>query len=283
VTRLTETAFLVVTGAASATRDLAWLRRHIPEEAHCTVTDVTSAEAVIVVMGPNARRLLQPLTDTDLSNAAFPFGTAQEIELGMGMARAHRVTYVGELGWELYVPTDMARVVFDTIMATGPAHDLKLAGLHALNSLRIEKAYRHFGHDVTDEDHILDAGLGFAVKPDKKGGKFGDFIGREAVARKKERGSTSRLLQFKLTDPEPLVYHNEPIWSGKRIVGQVRSGAYGHTLGGAIALGYVTCEPEETPEDIARRSYEIEIAGTRFPAVASARPMYDPKGERVRG
>jgi glycine cleavage system T protein len=283
VTRLSETAFLVVTGAASATRDLAWLKRHVPEEAQCTVTDVTSAEAVIVVMGPNARRLLQPLTDTDLSNAAFPFSTAREIELGMGLARAHRVTYVGELGWELYVPADMARLVFDTILAAGPAHGLKLAGLHALNSLRIEKAYRHFGHDVTDEDHILDAGLGFAVKLDKSRGKFGDFIGREAVARRKERGSTSRLLQFKLTDPEPLTYHAEPIWSGKRIVGQVRSGAYGHTLGGSIALGYVTCEPGETVDDVAGRPYEIEIAGDRFPAVASARAMYDPKGERVRG
>jgi 4-methylaminobutanoate oxidase (formaldehyde-forming) len=282
VTRLSETAFLVVTGAASATRDLAWLRRHIPEEAHCVVTDVTSAEAAIVVMGPNARRLLEPLTDTDLSNAAFPFSTAREIELGMGMARAHRVTYVGELGWELYVPSDMARLVFDTILQAGPAHGLKLAGLHALNSLRIEKAYRHFGHDVTDEDHILDAGLGFAVKLDKKRGRFGDFIGREAVARRKERGSTSRLLQFKLTQPEPLTYHNEPIWSGKRIVGQVRSGAYGHTLGGSIALGYVTCAPGETADDLAGRSYEIEIAGTRFPATASARAMYDPRGERVK-
>jgi 4-methylaminobutanoate oxidase (formaldehyde-forming) len=283
VTRLSETAFLVVTGAASAARDLAWLRRHMPEEAHCTVTDVTAGEAVIVVMGPNARALLQPLTDTDLSNAAFPFSTAREMELGMGLARAHRVTYVGELGWELYVPSDMARLVFDTIVQAGPAHGLKLAGLHALNSLRIEKAYRHFGHDVTDEDHILDAGLGFAVKLDKKRGRFGDFIGREAVLRKKERGLTSRLLQFKLTDPQPLVYHNEPIWSGKRIVGQVRSGAYGHTLGGSIALGYVTCEPGETADDVAGRSYEIEIAGERFPATASARAMYDPKGERVRG
>ena len=283
VTRLSETAFLVVTAAASATRDRAWLARHIPEDAHCVVTDVTAGEAVLSVMGPNARKLLQPLTDTDLSNAAFPFGSAREIELGMGMARAHRVTYVGELGWELYVSSDMARLVFDTILEAGAGYGLRLAGLHALNSCRIEKAYRHFGHDVTDEDHVLDAGLGFAVKLDKPRGRFGDFIGREAVLRRKERGSTSRLLQFKLSDPEPLVYHNEPIWSGKRIVGQVRSGAYGHTLGGAIALGYVTCEPGETPDDLAGCGYEIEIAGERFPAVASARAMYDPRGERVRG
>jgi 4-methylaminobutanoate oxidase (formaldehyde-forming) len=247
------------------------------------VTDVTAGETVIVVMGPKSRGLLQPLTDTDLSNAAFPFGTAKEIELGMGLARAHRITYVGELGWELYVSSDMARLVFDTILRAGAGHGLKLAGLHALNSLRIEKAYRHFGHDITDEDHVLEAGMGFAVKLDKGRGKFGDFIGREAVLRAKERGLKSRLLQFKLTDPEPLVYHNEPIWAGKRIVGQVRSGAYGHTLGGSIAMGYVSCEPSETAADIAGRSYEIEIAGDRFPATASARPMYDPKGERIRG
>ena len=283
VTRLSDTAFMVITAAASATRDYAWLKRHAPEDAHCVVTDVTAGEAVIVVMGPKSRALLQPLTDTDLSNAAFPFGTAKEIELGMGLARAHRITYVGELGWELYVSSDMARLVFDTILRAGAGHGLKLAGLHALNSLRIEKAYRHFGHDITDEDHVLEAGMGFAVKLDKARGKFGDFIGREAVLRAKERGLKSRLLQFKLTDPEPLVYHNEPIWAGKRIVGQVRSGAYGHTLGGSIAMGYITCEPSETAADVAGRSYEIEIAGDRFPATASARPMYDPKGERFRG
>ncbi len=283
VTRLSESAFLVVTAAASATRDRAWLKRHIPEEAQCVVTDVTAGEAVIVVMGPESRRLLQPLTDTDLSNASFPFANAREIEIGMGLARAHRITYVGELGWELYVPSDMARLVFDTIYEAGATHGLKLAGLHALNSLRIEKAYRHFGHDVTDEDHVLDAGLGFAVKLDKRRGKFGDFIGREAVLRKKERGLTSRILQFRLTEPEPLLYHNEPIWRARRIVGQVRSGAYGHTLGGSIALGYVTCEPGETVEDLAGHGYEIEIAGERFPATASARPMYDPRGERIRG
>src|SRR6185295_16789987 len=221
VTRLSDTAFMVITAAASATRDQAWLKHHTPEDAHCVVTDVTAGETVIVVMGPKSRALLQPLTDTDLSNAAFPFGTAKEIEIGMGLARAHRVTYVGELGWELYVSSDQGAHVFETLEEAGAAHGMMLCGLHALDSCRIEKAFRHFGHDITDEDHVLEAGLGFAVKPDK-----GDFIGREAVLRKRDVGLDRRLLQFRLTDPEPLLFHGEPIRRGGRIVGQVTSGNY---------------------------------------------------------
>jgi len=282
VTRLAEDSFLIVTAAASATRDLAWLKRHIPAEARCAVVDVTSAEAVLCVMGPNARALLQPLVDTDLSNAAFPFGTAKAIELGPVIARAHRVTYVGELGWELYVPSEMARAAFDAILAAGDAHGLTLCGLHALDSCRIEKAYRHFGHDVTDEDHVLEAGLGFAVKVDKPQSRFGAFIGREAVLRKRDTGVTRRLLQFKLKSPEPMLYHNEPIWRGDRIVGRVTSGNYGHHLGAAIGLGYVACAPGDGPEELGGSDYEIEIAGERFAAEASLKPFYDPQGSRVR-
>ena len=282
VTRLAEDSFLVVTAAASAVRDFAWLKRHIPAEARCAVVDVTSAEAVLSVMGPNARALLQPLTDADLSNAAFPFGSARAIELGPVIARAHRVTYVGELGWELYVPSEMARAAFHAIFAAGPAHGLRLCGLHALDSCRIEKAYRHFGHDVTDEDHVLEAGLGFAVKLDKSRSIFGDFIGREAVLRKREVGVTRRLLQFKLATPEPMLYHNEPIWRGGRIVGRLTSGNYGHHLGAATGLGYVTCEPGDKPQDLSGSDYQIEVAGERFEAEASLKPLYDPTGARVR-
>ncbi len=282
VTRLSETEFLVVTGAAVAGRDLAWLKRHIPAEAHCTVTDVTAGEAVIGVMGPRARDLLQPLTPSALDNAAFPFGTAQTIEIGMALARAHRVSYVGELGWELYVSADMARHVFDTIVEAGDPHGLRLCGLHVLDSCRLEKAFRHFGHDITDEDHVLEAGLGFAVKTDKPAGVYGDFIGREAVLQKKRQGLTRRLLQFKLKDPEPLTYHNEPIWRDGRIAGHLTSGNYGHHLGAALGLGYVECEAGESAEDILASAYEIEVAGERYAAAASLRPMYDPKGERVK-
>ena len=279
VTRLSDTEFLVVTSAASVTRDMAWLARNIPDGAHCFATDVTSAESCISLMGPKTRELLGPLTHADLSNDAFPFGTAKEIDLGMANVRAHRVTYVGELGWELYMPTDMARLAFDTLWRAAGEDGMKLCGMHALDSCRIEKAYRHFGHDITDEDHVLEAGLGFAVKTEKKASKFGPFIGRDAVLRKREEGIGKRLLQFKLTDPEPLLYHNEPIWRGDERVGYVSSGNYGHHLGGAIGLGYVPVEKGGKPE---LGGYEIEIAGERFKADASLAPMYDPKSAKVK-
>jgi glycine cleavage system aminomethyltransferase T len=198
----------------------------------------------------------------------------------MGLARAHRVTYVGELGWELYVSTDQAAHVFEALMQAGEEAGadvgLKLCGLHTLDSCRIEKAFRHFGHDITDEDHVLEAGLGFAVKADKS-----EFIGRDAVLRRKEAGLERRLVQFRLTDPEPLLFHNEAVVRDGKIVGTITSGNYGHFLGGAIGLGYVPCKGESAAEVLAS-SYEIEIAGRRVRAEASLAAMYDPKAERVR-
>jgi len=275
VTRLSETAFLLVVPGATLQRDLAWLRKHLRDQ-FAVITDVSAAEAVLCVMGPGARKLMQKISPDDFSNVAHPFGTAKEIEIGMGLARAHRVTYVGELGWELYVPTEQAAHVFETIVEAGEGTGLKLAGLHALDSCRIEKAFRHFGHDVTDEDHVLEAGLGFAVRPDK-----GDFIGRDAVLRKKDAGLSRRLVQFRLTDAQPLLFHNEAILRDGKIVGTITSGNYGHHLGGAVGLGYVPCEGESAA-DVLGSTYEIEIAGERFEAEASLTPMYDPKAERVR-
>ena len=282
VTRLSETEFLVVTSSATVSRDLAWLRRHIPEDARCVATDVTSGEACLAVMGPKSRAALQPIVDADLSNAAFPFGTAKTIEIGMGLARAHRVTYVGELGWEIYVSTDMARHVFDTIMARGAHIGLRLAGMHVLDSCRIEKAYRHVGHDIGHADHVLEAGLGFAVKLDNAAGRFGACIGREAVLRRRQEGLRSRLVQFLLEDPEPLLYHNEPIWRDGAIAGYLTSGNYGHHLGAAVGLGYVKCATGESAAALLASRYEIEIAGRRVPAKASLKPFYDPKSERTR-
>jgi glycine cleavage system T protein len=283
ITRLGETSFLVTTSAACVTRDFAWLQRHIPDGARCVALDVTSGEACLAVMGPNARALLQPLTTADLSNAAFPFGATKTIELGMALVRAHRVTYVGELGWELYMPVDFARHVFETIMAAGASHGLRLVGVHAMDSLRMEKAYRHFGHDIGDEDHVLEAGLGFAVKTKKPAGRYGDFIGRDAVLRKRETGLAKRFVQFKLNDPQPLLYHTEPIVMDGKVSGYLTSGAYGHTLGAAVGLGYVPCGLQDKPEDVLARRYEIEVAGERFTATASLQPMYDPTGMRIRG
>jgi Glycine cleavage system T protein (aminomethyltransferase) len=275
VARLSETAFLLVVPGATLQRDLAWLRKHAGD-AFAVITDVTAAESVLCLMGPKSRELIRRVSPNDFSNEANPFGTWQEIEIGMSLARAHRVTYVGELGWEIYVPTDQAAHVFETIEAAGADLGLKLCGLHALDSCRIEKAFRHFGHDITDEDHVLEAGLGFAVKTAKP-----DFIGRDAVLRKREAGLSRRLLQFRLRDPEPLLFHNEAIVRDGAIVGTITSGNYGHQLGGAIGLGYVACAGESEAELLAS-TYEIEIAGERFPADASLKPMYDPKAERVR-
>ena len=201
----------------------------------------------------------------------------------MGLARAHRVTYVGELGWEIYVGADQAAHVFEAIEASRRGADgLKLCGLHVLDSCRIEKAFRHWGHDITDEDHVLEAGLGFAVKTEKALSKFGDFIGRAAVLSKKQTGLSRRMMQFRLTDPEPLLYHNEPVLRDGEIVGHLTSGNYGHHLGGAIGLGYVpVAEGEKAADQLASR-YEIEVAGTRVAAEVSLKPIYDPKSERVR-
>ncbi|MBX3569509.1 MAG: GcvT family protein [Rhizobiaceae bacterium] len=275
VSRLSETAFLLVVPGATLRRDLAWLRKHLDDQ-FVVITDVTAAESVLCLMGPRSRDLIQKLSPNDFSNDANPFGTFQEIEIGMGLARAHRVTYVGELGWELYVSTDQAAHVFEAIEHAGADVGLKLCGLHALDSCRIEKAFRHFGHDITDEDHVLEAGLGFAVKTAK-----GDFLGRDAVLRKQDAGLSRRLVQFRLKDPEPLLFHNEAILRDGKIVGTITSGNYGHHLGGAIGLGYVPCAGQSEP-DVLASSYEIEIAGERFAAEASLRPIYDPRAERVR-
>jgi 4-methylaminobutanoate oxidase (formaldehyde-forming) len=276
VTRLTETAYLVVTPAATRLADQSWMERH-KGSFNVVITDVTAGEGVLAVMGPNSRKLLEAVSPADFSNAANPFGTAQEIELGMGLARAHRVTYVGELGWEIYVSSDMAGHAFETLYEVGQDMGLKLCGMHMMDSCRIEKGFRHFGHDITCEDHVVDAGLGFAVKATKDC----DFIGKQAVIERKESGPKNRLVQFKLTDAEPLLFHNEPILRDGEYVGYLSSGNYGHTLGGAIGLGYVPCEGEKAA-DVLASTYEIDVCGVKVKAEASLKPMYDPKSERVK-
>ena len=276
VTRLSEMAYIVVTPAATRLADQTWMMRN-KGSFNVVITDVTAGEGVLAIMGPNARALLEKVSPNDFTNAVNPFGTAQEIEIGMGLARAHRVTYVGELGWEIYASSDMANHVFETLFEAGQDMGLKLCGMHMMDSCRIEKGFRHFGHDITCEDHVVDAGLGFAVKVDKGC----DFIGREAVIARKETGPKNRLVQFKLTDAEPLLFHNEPIIRDGEYVGYLSSGNYGHTLGGAIGLGYVPCEGEKAA-DVLGSTYEIDVMGTKVRAEASLKPMYDPKSERVK-
>ncbi|MDC0146688.1 FAD-dependent oxidoreductase [Amylibacter sp.] len=275
ITRLSETAYLVVTPAATRLADQIWLSRNVGNF-NVVITDVTAAEGVLAVMGPNSRKLLQMVSPNCFDNEVNPFGTAQEIEIGMGLARVHRVTYVGELGWEIYASSDQAGHIFDTIFEAGQDVGMKLCGMHMMDSLRIEKGFRHFGHDITCEDHVLEAGLGFAVKTDKP-----DFIGRDAVLRKKENGLDRRLLQFVLNDSEPLLYHNEPILRDGVLVGHLTSGNYGHTIGAAIGLGYVPCK-NEAVSDILSSTYEIDVAGVKIAANVSIKPVYDPKSERVK-
>ncbi len=275
VTRLSETAYLVVTPAATRLADQTHLQRHIGDR-HVVVTDVTAAEGTLAVMGPRARDLLALVSPDDFSTAAHPFGTAREVELGLGLARAHRVSYVGELGWELYVGADMALHAFDTLWDAGQGIGLRLGGMHMMDSARIEKAYRHFGHDITCEDHVLEAGLGFAVSMKKPA-----FIGRDAVLRKRDTGLDKRLLQFLARDPAAMFYHNEPILRDGRIVGHLSSGAYGHWLGGAVGMGYVPCAGE-TVDGLLESNWAVDVAGRRVAVTASARPLYDPDNTRIR-
>ena len=279
VTRLTEDSYLLVLADVIQTHVEAWLKRHIPPEAHVFVTDVTSGYNILSVQGPKSRQLISGLTSVNVSNQAFPYLTMQEIDLGYALVKALRITYVGELGWELYVPTEFTLHVFDSLVETGAGLGLKHAGFQALNTLRLEKAYRDYGYDVDNTDTPLEAGLGFAVDLTKASG----FIGREALLRQKEKGILKRrLVQFKLENPEPLLYGNEPIYRDGERVGYLGSGGYGHTLGGAVGLGYIENEGGVTADFVRSGVYELEVAGIRYPARASLRPMYDPTGERVR-
>ena len=277
--RLGEQQFLVLSGPATIIRDRDWLERHIAPGDFATVTDISGTMAMVPVMGSHSRQLLQSLTDADLSPEAFLFGTSREIDLGCGFVRATRITYVGELGWELLIPADLAVHAYEAVVSAGAALGIRHAGYHALDSLRMEKAYRSWGHDISSGDTPLEAGLSFAIAWDKPGG----FIGREALLRQREQGVRRRLVHFTLGDPDTLAYHDEPIYRDGEQVGHLSSAAYGHTLGRTVALGYVTAPtPGTEPSWFASGGYEIEVAAQRIPAQASLRPFYDPKGTRAR-
>ena len=278
VNRISEDTYMIVTSAGSVTRDYTWMRRHIPDDARTTLTDVSSSYAVLSVMGPRSRDLLSHLTDSDLSNEAFPFLTSKEIYLGYAPVRASRITYVGELGWELYIPSEYACNVYDSIVEEGRECGLMHAGYHALDSLRLEKAYRSWGHDITSVDTPLEAGLRFAVAFDKGV----DFIGKDALLRQSERGVEKRLAIFVLEDPEPLLLGDEPIYRDGVIVGRTTSGNYGHALGRSVAMGYLENEEGATPGWIRSGSYEIEVATERFSANVRLSPPYDPKSEKIK-
>ena len=279
VTRLAEDKYFIVSAGDFYAHDLMWLKKHIPYDSHAFVTDVTSGYTLINIQGPKSRELIKRLTSADVSREAFPYMSAQEIDINYALVQALRVTYEGELGFELYVPTEFSAHVYESVIETGHDLGLKHAGFQALNSLRIEKAYREYGHDMDNTDTPLEAGLRFAVKFDKPDG----FIGRAALLRHKESGPLKyRMVQFLLEDPEPLLHGDEVIYRDGKLVGHLETGTYGFTLGGAMGMGYVHHENDASIEYINSGSYEIDIAGKRYPANASLRPMYDPLNERVR-
>jgi len=281
VTRIAENEFWVISGSSQTIKDLHWLKSHIGEDEFCCVSDITNAWAMLGVMGPGSRDLLSESLNHDMSTESFPFGSFQAVEFGMARAYAGRVSFVGELGWEIYVPVDQARQGFDYLWQKGESHGLSLAGMHALNSCRTEKKFVHYGHDVADHDTPLECGMGFVCALDKEI----PFIGRDAILQQKESRSfmKKRLLQFLLQDPEPVFWHHEPILRDGVIVGHLTSGDYGHTLGGAVGLGYIEVEEEVSKEYIEAGSFEIDVAGERIPATASLSALYDPKAERMRG
>ncbi len=278
VTRTAPDTFLVIDAAALQTKTFYFIKSHIQPDEHATITDVTSGQMMFGLMGPNSRALLNKLTDADLSSEAFPFGTSQEIDVAYARIRATRMTYVGEMGWELNIPTEFTLGVYEALLDAGKEFDLTNAGYHAMNSLRIEKGYRSWGHDISEEDTPIEAGLGFAVKFQKKC----EFNGRERLLQQKQEGVCKRLVMFALEDEQPLLYHNEPIWRDDEIVGFIRSGMFAHTIGAAIGLGFINHNEPITSDFVNAGKYEIEVSTERIPARASMRPFYDPKSERVR-
>jgi 4-methylaminobutanoate oxidase (formaldehyde-forming) len=279
VTKLADDRFFVVVTDTMVRHAEVWMKRHIPERAHAFVTQVTSAFAQLNVQGPRSRELLQSITSADLSNEAFPFRTAREIDIGFARALCIRMTYLGELGYELYIPVEQATHVYDRIVAAGRSFGLRHAGLKALASLRMEKAYRDYGHDIDNTDDPDETGLGFALDMKKPGG----FIGKDAICARRVRGPLMRrLVQVLIKDPEPLMFHAEVVRRNGVRVGYVRAASYGHTLGGAVGLAMI--EPKVVCDEafLSSGSWEVEIAGKLYPAAVSLKPLYDPGMARIK-
>jgi glycine cleavage system aminomethyltransferase T/glycine/D-amino acid oxidase-like deaminating enzyme len=283
VTKLAEDDFLVVASDTAHGHALAWLGRDIGD-LDCRITDVTAEFAQLNLQGPRSRELLASLTEADLSSEVFGFRTARWIEVAGVRVLCARITYLGELGYELYVPAEDGLKVYDALQATGAAYDLKPVGLKALASLRIEKGYRDFGHDIDNTDCPLEVGLGFALALDKPGG----FRGREAVLARKSAnaaagGMGQRLVQVRVLDPSPLLFHAEVVHRDGVPVGYVRAASYGWTLGSAVGLAFVSGAGQPvTAEWLAAGTWTVDVAGTQHPIEVSLRPMYDPTSARIR-
>jgi sarcosine dehydrogenase len=278
VTRLDADAYYIVTGTGFATHDFSWISRHIPEGLDARLIDVTSGYAVLSLMGPKSRDILQSVTTSDVSNAAFPFATCQEVTIAGTQVRALRITYVGELGWELHIPMDAAPAVYDRLVQAGAGHGIVNAGYRAIESLRLEKAYRAWGSDIGPDYTPIEAGLGWAVKLRHNV----PFLGREAVERQRDRGVMRRLACFTVDDPAIVLLGRETIYRDGQRCGWLSSGGWGYTVGANIGFGYVRNESGVTPEHVESGQYEIEIATKRVPARVHMAPLYDPNMTSVK-
>lgn len=278
VTKLADDRYWVV-ASDTVHRNVHTQMRRAFDERHAFAADVTGAWAQLNVQGPRSRELMQLVTSADMSNEAFPFRAAREIDIGFARVLCIRITYLGELGYELYIPTEQALHVYDRLVAAGNQVGLVHAGLKTLASCRMEKAYRDYGHDIDNTDTILEAGLGFAADLKKPGG----FLGKEAVLAQKAAGPLKkRLLQILVKDPDAMLFHAEPVLRDGKPVGYIRAASYGHTLGGAVGLAMISAEVAIDAKWIEAGRWEVQIANDRFPAVASLKPLYDPENKRVK-
>jgi 4-methylaminobutanoate oxidase (formaldehyde-forming) len=277
VARLAGDRFYIVTGTGFATHDFSWIARNSPAGLDATLVDVTSGTAVLSLMGPRARDILAAATPDDLSNAAFPFATWRAITIGGAPVRALRLTYVGELGWELHVPSEHALAVYRRLQAAGAPHGLANAGYRAIESLRLEKGYRAWGSDIGPDHTPLEAGLGWAVKLSKNI----DFQGREALLAQQAAPLGKRLACFTVDDPEVVLLGRETLYRDGERVGWLTSGGWGYTVAKAIGYGYVRHADGVEDTFLGAGSYELEVAGKRVPCAVHAGPLYDPDRNRI--
>ena len=278
ITKLSETSFMIITGPGVSSRDFYWIESHINENEHAILTDVTSSYGVLSLMGPKSRKILEKLTPNNVSNETFPYMTSQQIEIGYAKIIASRVTYVGELGWELYIPAEFMKSILPIFLEEGKSQGMCLAGYHALDSLRVEKAYRSWGHDITYLDTPIEAGLNFAVSMDKD-----TFIGKQAlIEQKKNKVRQKRLAVFILRDSEPLLLGDEPIFRNGKLVGIITSGNFGHSIGKSVGLGYIENESGVNIEFLQTGDFEIQIGLKKYAVDVQFKPAYDPKNEKVK-
>lgn len=249
------------------------IKRLLPRE-HVSVEDVSSRYAQINLQGPKSRDLLQELTSFDMQN--LEFGQVADIDIDLARALCVRVTYVGELGYELYVPVEQARLVYDRVVGVGTKYDLAHAGLRALGSLRLEKAYRDYGHDMDNTDTILECGLGFTCDFEK------DFIGKDHVLAQKKTGLFKRMVSVLVDNPEPLLHHGEILHRNGEPISEIRSGSYGHTLGGAVGLSMLESQTPIKKSFLDDALWQIDIAGQMFDCQVSLKPFYDPQNARIK-